>query len=325
MSTPVSPNAKVEMVSDLAAAEREVEAYLKTLTQSGCEPESCVPFSLDKPAASAAFAKWLGGLSLVPGDLTKTAELGELKPVYVPFWAVSAMTYTKYHGERGEDYQDTEYYTDAGGNSANRQVTKMSWTAAQGEVRHNFENVTLCGVTLPDDRLALLAPKDVRGVQPYRGGDAAVQRSGLDPRAAFNKVRTQIEAEVKKLVEKDIGGKQQKVTKMETRHVGVALKQVLVPAWEGTYRYKGKDYKVLLHGGSGAAVGEYPVSAGKVLLTVGIVLGIFAAICAAVWFFVIAPRLKKTAEVPTRPAAVATADCWAAPFRGELPSADSPT
>lgn len=295
MPNPVSSTNKVELVSDLAAAEREVEGYLSRLAQAGGQPDSCLPFALDKPAATAAWTKWLGGLSMVPGDLTRTAELGTLKQVYVPFWVVNSMTYTKYQGEKGEEYQDTEYYTDASGSQASRQVAKVGWSYAEGEVKHNFENLTLCGVSgLPDLHLALLTPRELKSAQPFGGvnGEVTVQRSALDPKGAFNKARTQMEGTIRKLTEQDIGGKQQKVNKLETRHVGVSLKQILVPVWEGSYRYKGKDYKVLIHGASGEATGEQPISAGKILLVIFIFLAVVAAIGAAVWFLLSGPFHK---------------------------------
>jgi hypothetical protein len=298
---------KVEQVSDLAAAEREVEAYLNGLGKAGGGPDAHVPFAIDRQGVEAAFRKWLGTLSLVPGDLTTAAELGTLKQIYVPFWLVNSMTYSRYNGERGEEYQDTEYQTDANGNSTSRQVTKIAWNYADGEVKHNFENVVLCaGSGLSAEQTNLLTPKNAANAQPYRapGADVTVQRSAFDPRAAFNKARTSMEASIKKLVEKDIGGKQQKVNKVETRHVGVSMRQLLVPAWQGTYKYKGKDYPIFLHGATGEATGEHPLSAGKVLLVVLIFFAIVAAIAAAVYFFVIKPGMQMTEAPAAQPALV---------------------
>ncbi len=310
MANPLFGSNKIEVVSDMAAAEREVQSYLGKLSN---EPEVLLPFAVDRNGAADAFKKWLGSLSLVPGDLTTKAELAPVKAVCVPFWAVHSMTYTGYVGERGEEYKDTEYYTDASGQGKTREVTKIAWKPASGEVKQNFDNLYLCAAGgLPETHVALLSPKEVRDPQPYSEGataDATVMRSGLDPKAAFNKARTMMEAEIRKLVEKDIGGKQQKVTKMETRHLGVSLRQLLVPAYEGTYRYGGKDYKVLVNGVNGQVTGDHPVSAGKVALVILIFLAVVAAIFGAIWFFLVKPNMNKQKQSERsweRPALVRT-------------------
>jgi hypothetical protein len=291
------------LMSDLAACEKEIENHLARLTaQRAVEPEGYIPFGLDGGQASAAFTKWLNGLVLVPGDLKTTARLNDLQAKYVPFWVASAMTYTTYKGERGENYKDTEGYTDANGQHRTREVTKVRWVPAGGEVRHHFEDLTLCACSgLPQAQVALLQPKDLRRLAGYSPGaidGAVVEKYTIDPRGGFAKARALMEAEVKKLAEKDVGGAQQKVTKLETRHVNVNLKLVLVPAYSGSYRYKGKDYPLHVNGATGEVQGEYPVSAGKVALVVLIFLLIFAAIVAAAYFFLIRPNLQRS-EAPT--------------------------
>jgi len=69
------------------------------------------------------------------------------------------MTYTHYTGERGDDYQETEYYTETDANgqqvTKSRQVTKTRWTRVTGEVRHFFDDVLVCSSqSLPDNLVA---------------------------------------------------------------------------------------------------------------------------------------------------------------------------
>jgi hypothetical protein len=306
MNSKPAPAPPVPVLSDLAACEKEVENYLARLTaQKNVEPEGYFPFALDGARASAAFTQWLNGLSLVPGDLKTGAKLNGLDAKYVPFWVISSMTYTSYKGERGENYKETEGYTDAGGQQRTREVTKVRWVPAAGEVRHHFENVVLCaGSGLSDAQVALLRPKDLRQLAGYSPGavdGTAAERPAFDAKAGFGKARAAMEADVKKLAEKDIGGAQQKVTKLETRHVNVGVKLVLVPAYSGTFGYKGKNYPLLVNGLTGEVQGEHPVSAGKVALVVVIFLLVVAAVAAAAYFFLIRPNMHRT-EAPAPPA-----------------------
>ena len=95
-------------------------------------PESLLPFAVDQRQARAAFLLWIAGRWFAPSELKQLADLGQLSGVYVPFWTYDAMTYTHYTGQRGDDYQETERYTetDADGNtvSKTRSVTRTRWT-----------------------------------------------------------------------------------------------------------------------------------------------------------------------------------------------------
>jgi hypothetical protein len=282
-----------ETVSDVAAAERQVEEYLHGLTaRQGQDPDAYIPFALDKQAAIGAYTKWLNSLAMAPGMLKKTADLGALSPVYVPFWAVNSMTYTTYQGERGVNYQETEHYTDAQGASQTRQVTKTRWSPASGEHRFHFDGLALCCTTLPDAHAALLAPKNLktnqhlRPFEPDAVKEVKAHPLQVDPRSGFNKARALMEGKIKEMVSKEIGGDQQRVNKLVTRHVGVAMKRLLIPAYEGSYRFRGKEYKVLINGATGEVTGDYPVSAAKIAMIVGAVLLVVAAIVGVIIFFV---------------------------------------
>jgi hypothetical protein len=278
--------------SDPAAAEREVETYLNNLcARPSNDPEGYFPFTIDKPGALTAFSKWLNSLHMVPGTLKKTADLGSLKAAWVPFWAINSMTYTNYRGEKGKEEKETEEYTDAAGEVKTREVTRVKYEQVAGEVRHHFDNLSLyASNSLVGGHLPLLEPRDWKNLKPYSPEEARavpVQPCSLDPRAGFNKARGLMDAEIRKKVEKDIGGKDPKVHTIETRHAGVAMKLFLVPVYEGGYRFRGKDYKVLINGATGEVTGDYPVSAGKIILLVLSILAVIGAIFAALYFFVI--------------------------------------
>ena len=136
-----------------------------------------------------------------------------------------------------------------------------------------------------------LSPRKRAAVSRSRPSSTTPGRSSPGP-------ALELEKNLRALVERDIGGKQQRITRMDTRHVGVSLKLLLLPAYEGTYRYGGKAYKVLINGDSGDVSGDYPVSAGKVTFLILLILGALGLIGAAVWFFLIRPNIQQRSEVP---------------------------
>src|SRR5262245_27660533 len=122
-------------------------------------PESLLRFRVSEREAHKSFDRWVQGLWFAPSELKQLANLGQFGSVYVPHWTYDAMTYTKYTGQRGDDYWDTEYYTDAQGRQQTRQVRRTRWYPVSGEVRHFFDDVLIrASRSLPDHLMHKLPP-----------------------------------------------------------------------------------------------------------------------------------------------------------------------
>ncbi len=281
-----------------AVVDKDLDAYLAAL---GDHPQSCIPFALDAAGAEAAFGRWLQGLALVPGDLKTAAKFNKAEPAYLPFWVISARGHASYKGEKGQHYKDTEDHTDAAGNVTTREVTRTSWSPTSGDVRHSFEGVVLPAFAgLDEKRLALVQPdlKKLAAFDPSHATRGKAERPAFSGREAFIKARPGLEAELKALAEKQIGGDERKVAKLEPRFLDPVVKLILVPVFRGSFHYGGKDYEFLMHGASGEVYGDHPVSAGKILAVVATVLLVFAAIVGSVYWFVIRPQMAKMNNDP---------------------------
>ena len=226
-----------EFLSDVAAAERQVDAYFAQLhSQPTVPPEGAAAFALTSEQAVEAYTRWLNSLSFVPGGLKRFADLGALKAVYVPFWVVNAMTHTTYQGQRGVNHLETEHYQDAQGNAQTRQITRTQWSPAIGEVTHYFENVLISGKdALPPAHVTLLTPPDLIQKMEVYAPDRhthPVEPYTVDPRAAFTRARTEMEAEIRKLCRRQhrrrptAGGKQPDALR---RRVGAPRSGSLLP------------------------------------------------------------------------------------------------
>lgn len=253
--------------SDLAAAERQLEATLDRITGLACQADYFVPLTIQKQAALQAFHQWLQGLKFVPANLKRTADLGALTTYYVPFWSVRSMTSTTYHGEKGEEYKTNEQYTDASGETKTREVTQTEWQPVHGEVRHLFDDLHVCAaMNFHEQHVHVLKPRDLKKCQacgPDWKEDPPRWPITLEARAGFSIARGLMEKEIRTLVQKDIGGKQQRVSRMEPRHLGVDMKLVMIPAYVGSYRYGGKEYQVVINGATGEVSGDYPMQRGQ--------------------------------------------------------------
>jgi DNA-directed RNA polymerase subunit RPC12/RpoP len=266
--------------------------------QAMIPPEGVLPFKVEKRQAVAAFARWIAGRWFAPTKLRRFAELGRLNGAYVPYWTFGSMTYTHYHGERGDDYTDvetytdTEWYTDADGQrqsrlvTRTRNVTRTRWTPASGEVQHFFDDVAVCASrSLPDYYTNSLTPQELKQVEPFRPeflSGFCTERYTVGPREGFAQAKQKMDAVIRQLCCRDIGGNHQRLHQVRTQHVGVTFKHILLPVWLAGYRYMERSYQIMVNGRTGQVVGDRPYSWVKILALVLAVLAIIAAIFLAV-------------------------------------------
>src|SRR5437763_12837963 len=84
-----------------------------------------------------------------------------------------------------------------------------------------------------------------------------------------------MDAEVRQLCVRDIGGDHQRLDSVSTQHVGVTFKHVLLPVWLSSYRYNDRTYRVLVNGQTGEVLGDRPYSWVKIT---ALVLAVLAAV-----------------------------------------------
>jgi DNA-directed RNA polymerase subunit RPC12/RpoP len=289
-------------------------------------PESLIPFRIDLRAARESFDKWLGGLWFAPNALKQIANLGQLTGVYLPYWTYDAMTYTKYRGMRGDDYQETEYYTerDANGNEVQRSrtVTKTHWYPVSGEVQHFFDDVLVCGSkSIPPHLISGLEPWDTGELEPFQDAFLAglkTERYAVDLKAGLVIAKEMMQPTIQQLICQDIGGDHQRIEMTDTRYFGVTFKHCLLPVWVASYRYQEKLFQILINGRTGKVSGERPWSFWKIFGLVAIILLVIGLIIGAVSLFSgqgngTAPPVPKgrKAEVLRVPEVMASRDVFA--------------
>jgi len=93
-----------------------------------------------------------------------------------------------------------------------------------------------------------------------------------------------MDGQIRRLVRRDIGGDEQRISSVSTRHDDVTFKHVLLPVWISAYRYGDKVYRFLINGRTGEVQGQRPWSVWKIVLVVlgtVIVAGLVALAVAA--------------------------------------------
>jgi hypothetical protein len=183
---------------------------------------------------------------------------------------------TEYQGQRGEDYQETEYYDeeDKNGNTVTRSrtVTHTRWYPASGMVQNVFDDVlVLAGRSLPAEIITSLEPWDLRNLVPYSDeylSGFQAEAYQVDLGAGFEQAKALMEGSVRRSIERDIGGNRQQITAARSQYDNITFKHILLPMWISAYRYRDTTFRFIVNARTGQVQGERPYSVFKIALAV---------------------------------------------------------
>ena len=281
--------AKVEITSDRHASTCPFCAT-PVVTDTGTtrliKPQGVLPFVITETQAKAALEDWLGGLWFAPSGLTAYARRGkEMSGIYSPFWTFDADTQTRYSGARGDWYYETVWVTREINGRQQRvaeQVRRTRWRTVSGQVARNFDDVlVLASGSLPRRITDALTPWDLSHLMAYRPeylSGFMAEGYTIPLGSGHDIARQEMAGVISMDVRRDIGGDEQRITGMETRHSNETFKHILLPVWTAAYRYNGKSYRFVVNGQSGRVQGERPWSVWKIALAVALAVALLAAL-----------------------------------------------
>jgi len=239
-------------------------------------PETVLPFGVDDKTAGEAFARWMKSRWFAPGDLVRRAEAQNMDGVYLPYWTFDSETVTSYTGKRGDDYTETERYTDSNGQTQTRTTTRTDWSYADGTVAVDFADVLACGSTsVPEKLVAKLEPWDVPSLRPfddrYLAGFTA-ERYAVDLHGGWEVAKERMDGPIRAAINEDIGGDHQRIDSMTVSYDNARWKHALFPMWISAFRYRDKVYRVIVNARTGEVAGERPYSVFKIVLLIAVII-----------------------------------------------------
>ncbi|MEM6728749.1 MAG: TFIIB-type zinc finger domain-containing protein [Pseudomonadota bacterium] len=256
-----------------------------TGTNRHIKPRGVLPFAVAESAGRDAVGKWLGSLWFAPNGVSEYAKKGrKLSGIYVPYWTYDTVTRTAYSGQRGVHYYETRTVM-RDGKQETEQVRKTRWSNTRGRVARAFDDVLiLASKALPKRYTDRLGPWDLDALQAYEprylaGFRAEAYTIGLDD--GFENAKQVMSWQIEQDIRRDIGGDEQRITSRDTDYSDITFKHLLLPVWMAAYKYRGKSYRFVINGRTGAVQGERPYSAWKIAFAVIIaiiVLGVGAFI-----------------------------------------------
>ncbi|MDD2534421.1 MAG: hypothetical protein PHC86_06950 [Eubacteriales bacterium] len=244
-------------------------------TSPAIPPEAVVPFATNREQASKSFKKWLGRHIFAPAAVHREYLPDRLHGVYLPYWTYDTATETTYAGMAGEHYYVTESYTAIeNGRSVrrSRQVQRTRWFPISGTYREYFDDVLIQGgSTLEPKNLSKIEPFDLRAAKPYQEAFLAgfgANSYSVSVREGFDLAKQSIGRAIESGIRAQVHADELRLTSQETRYFELKTKQLLLPIWTSSFRFRSKTYQFLVNGQTGRVFGQTPISVVRVGLAI---------------------------------------------------------
>ena len=130
-----------------------------------------------------------------------------------------------------------------------------------------------------------MEPWDLSQVVPYEESYLSgfrVESYSLPLPEGRGLAREKMAQEIRRLVERDIGGDHQRVFQIDTSYSQETFKHLLMPIWIDSYRYGEKVYRFLVNARTGEVQGERPWSVVKIVFAVLVAVAVLVLLLTVV-------------------------------------------
>lgn len=237
----------------------------------GLKPNALLPFLFGIEKAVNIVKNWAKKKLYAPSDFKTNLKTEKVKGVYTPCFTFDSKTTSRYVGRIGD------YHTRVVGSGKNRRTeTYVVWRNISGTYYEGFDDVLItAGSKFDQQKLNKISPYQTCGAREY---DENYMLGFMAYH--YDKEITDCWAEAKRtmdsVIKKEILSQYHydvlSYINVSTSHEAVTYKYVMLPVYVGHFDYKKKLYNFYVNGTSGKVLGKTPVSALKVLATVGISL-----------------------------------------------------
>ena len=223
-----------------------------------------LPFTVDPDDARAALRRWLGSLGWFrPGDLTSSARLEHLRPLWWVGWVFDAEALVSWSGDSNEG------------------AWRSAWAPHSGQTNMTFDDLLIpASRGLTEDEANVVGPCcDLMTAHktPEGAEGATIEQFDVHRSLARRQIVSAIERfAAHRVTQHHIPGTRHRKVKAAVLLRDLATRRLSFPAWVLAYRYKSRLYRVVVCGQDASCVtGSAPRSIAKILAVVlGCILGL---------------------------------------------------
>lgn len=250
---------------------------------AGIAPEGLIPFKVTKSVAEENFSSWIKKRFFAPGALKSNYRNQSVSGAYIPFWAISAETNSSYTAEAGSYYYVTEskpVQKDGKTEMVDQQVRKINWRRVSGSFSQSFRNLLVnASKQIKNSIISRIEPFRLDELVPYASGFLAgflAEKYSVVLKEGWEEAKKRIDRDIESGVKTQIGADEVRNLSINTSYSNKRYKHLLLPVWISSYTFNKKIYHFMVNGQTGKVSGESPVSAGKVILTIAIIVAVIA-------------------------------------------------
>jgi hypothetical protein len=233
--------------------------------------QSLLAFRVTDAQVREQIRKWYASKWLAPNKLKSRALVDRVHGVYIPYWTFDAHVVCPWTAEAGHYYYTTETYRE-GGRTRTRQVRRVRWVPASGEVRHFFDDEPVPGTRgVSHALLAEVEPFPTQELKPYDTAFLSgfvVEHYQIVLFDAAKRSQDAMTEKVRQMCAAQIPGDTHRNLQIRPTYSGQTFKHILVPVWLLTYNFRSKAYQVVVNGVTARMSGQYPKSPWKIALLV---------------------------------------------------------
>lgn len=235
-------------------------------------PESLLPFRVTEERVREDLRRWLKSRWFAPNRLKSAALVDTVHGVYLPYWTFDADARCPWTAEAGYYYYVTETVRGPDGKTRTRQVRKVRWEAAAGQIDHTFDDVLVAGTVGVDRKLlqrvepfptAELVPYDTSFLSGF-----VVEHYQVVLFDAQEEARKKMHSALRGMASSRVPGDTQRNLRIRPVYSGRTFKLTLVPVWLLVYDFGSRSFQTVVNGVTGEIAGRYPMSAWKILFAV---------------------------------------------------------
>ncbi len=254
------------------------------------EPTFVLGFAQTELAARELVARWLKSRGFFRDPALKTAEIVDLRGVYVPAYLYTVTAHADYHAEIGENYTETETYTTTENGKTvtrTRQVTQTEWRDLSGTLSRYVSDVLVTASRgVHNQELEAVEPFDLRAIGRYTPAVLSgwiAEEPTLPQAECARLAREEAQRDVALFLDRFMPGDSHRLTHTSLRLENEAADLTYVPLWILAARHDPNKppVRILVNGQTGKLIGQAPLSWLRivvvalllVLIGVGIYLG----------------------------------------------------
>ena len=215
---------------------------------------------------------WLGKGWFIPDDLKMLARPSRLRPAYYPFWAFDGTLQMKWVCQVNEGTSRDPH-----------------WVSRQGVETEIFNDVLVPGLRRMDAReLSRAEPFRLKELVEFKP-ETLTRWKALTYDLPLEDASVKAREVVTRKLRRDLysrvflGYEKRDLRSGSVSCSGLTFKLALLPLWVGTYRYRGKRYRLLINGQTGKVGGDKPIDSLKVMGLVLCALATVAAFSLSLW------------------------------------------